>query len=219
MQLHRTVRPSRGLRALTLTDLLVVVAVTAVLFVLLFHFLAGSHVRASHSSCLNHLKQLGLACRIFSIDHDGKFPWATPDALGGSSNRTFHPNVFRHFLVMSNELSTPKILRCHQDSRRFVQTNWASLGNGNISYFLCIDANDDDGQSVLSGDRNLTGGTLSNGFLRTINSNSVLGWTAAIHVNAGNVGMADGSAQQVTSTNLTTQFFSGTQAVIRLVIP
>jgi hypothetical protein len=202
-----------------LTDLLVVAAVAAVLFGLLLYVLSKTRVKTVHSSCISQIKQLGLACRIFANDHEDKFPWATPDALGGSSNWAFHPNVFRHFLVMSNELSIPKILHCTPDSKRVLQTIWASLSNGNISYFLSIDAKEGDSQSLLSGDHNLTGGTLSNGFLRTINSNSVLGWTAAIHVNAGNVGMADGSAQQVTSTNLTTQFFSGTQTVVRLVVP
>jgi len=52
-------------------------------------------------------------------------------------------------------------------------------------------------------------------FARTDNA----GWTADIHVNAGNVGLADGSVQQMTSPGLQKQLEMQTLPVIRLAIP
>jgi hypothetical protein len=54
--------------------------------------------------CINHLKNIGLAARIYESDHDDTFP---PD-----------------FLSISNELSTPQILICPSDSQRVPADSW-----------------------------------------------------------------------------------------------
>ena len=71
----------------------------------------------------------------------------------------------------------------------------------------------------MSGDRNITGGILSNGFMRFLARTNNAGWTADIHVNAGNVGLADGSVQQMTSPGLQKQLQTQPLPVIRLAIP
>ena len=45
----------------------------------------------------------------------------------------FDKNAFMHFLVMSNELSTPKILVCPADTKQ-AALDWQGLQAGNVSY-------------------------------------------------------------------------------------
>jgi hypothetical protein len=73
------------------------------------------------------------------------------------------------------------------------------------SYFISFDADERDPNGFLSGDRNITGGSPSNGFLRVFTPKSVAGWTAELHNRAGNVGLSDGSVQQVTVQTLQNQ--------------
>src|SRR5438093_954184 len=49
-------------------------------------------------TCVDHLKQIGLAARIWANDHQERLPF--------------------NFLAMSNELSTPEMLVCPSDTAR-----------------------------------------------------------------------------------------------------
>jgi prepilin-type processing-associated H-X9-DG protein len=82
-----------------------------------------------------------------------------------------------------------------------------------------LDANETKPERLLSGDRNITGGVLSKGFLRMFNTNSTAGWTTSIHTNTGNIGLADGSVQQVTAQTLQRQLQIQSLDIIRLAIP
>jgi hypothetical protein len=65
----------------------------------------------------------------------------------------------------------------------------------------------------------IIGGTLERPNLMLVRTNRVMSWSNNLHVLAGNVGLADGSVQQVTATQLNQQFASVTNAVVRLAIP
>jgi prepilin-type processing-associated H-X9-DG protein len=57
-------------------------------------------------------------------------------------------------------------------------------------------------QRLLDGDRNITGESdPENGILKLVPGQHV-GWTQDIHVNQGNVGLADGSVQQFSNDGL-----------------
>ena len=59
---------------------------------------------AATPTCVNNLKQIGLAARIWSNDHNDTFP--------------------TDFLTMSNELIAPKILVCPDDQKHTVAPDW-----------------------------------------------------------------------------------------------
>ena len=120
---------------------------------------------------------------------------------------------------MSNELITPKILVCSQDNNRTAVPDFTKFSNANLSYFIALEADESKSQRLLSGDRNITGGTLSNGFLRTLTSNTLAGWTTDLHNKAGNVGLSDGSVTQTTEKSLQHQLQAGDLNTIRLAIP
>ena len=54
---------------------------------------------------------------------------------GGTMEFNTGADTFRHFQVMSNELSTPRILICPADTRA-ITNNFARLNNQNVSYFV-----------------------------------------------------------------------------------
>ncbi len=198
--------------------LFIVVTVAAVLAVLLPMLTRPRPKGGTRIRCTSNLKQVGLAYRLWSNDHEDQFPFASTKAES-SMAWVNSPQVFRHFQVMSNELVTPKVLVCPNDSRRTKTADFVNFANTNLSYFVGLDAHEAQPQSILSGDRNITGGTLSNGFMRRLSSNSLAGWETNLHQGSGNLGLGDGSVQQVTAQSLQRQLQAQPLPVIRVAIP
>jgi len=207
---------------MTLIEVLVVFAVIAVLTVFVFlPALDGGRARAPRIQCVNNLKQIGLAMRVWEGNHGDKYPMAVSETNGGSMEFTTGPNVWRHFQVMSNELSTPKVLMCaaETDRHRFLATNFINFGNSNISFFVGVDANESNPQMILSGDHNVTNGVPVRNGLRLLTTNQLAGWTAKMHNKVGNIALADGSVQQLSSVGLQNTIANTGLATNRLQMP
>jgi hypothetical protein len=93
------------------------------------------------------------------------------------------------------------------------------FSNSNLSYFVGLDADDAKLERLLSGDRNVTGGMLSNGFLRLLKTNTPAGWTPEMHKGVGNVALADGGVMQTIPDGLRQHLKKQGLPVIRLAIP
>ena len=111
-------------------------------------------------------------------------------------------DVFFTFIVMSNELNTPKVLICPSDVRRPAANFGLGFANSNISYFIGVNADETQPQMLLSGDRNLTNGSLSPTRLLLLATNSAPGWNHKLHHLKGNAGMSDGSVQSLDTLRL-----------------
>ena len=126
--------------------------------------------------------------------------------------------------MMSNELSTPKILLCPADTEHDAATSFSTgFSDANISYFIGLDATEGNPQALLLGDDNLAvGSTPVKPGILNLATNVPVTWTAARHKFTGNFALTDGSVQQTTSTGLTAALASSAttnQLVVRLVIP
>lgn len=68
-------------RAFTLVELLVVIAVIAILAALLLPALAGAKERARQTFCASNLRQIALAVMMFADDHEHTYPHQPEDGL------------------------------------------------------------------------------------------------------------------------------------------
>jgi prepilin-type processing-associated H-X9-DG protein len=184
-------------RGLTILEVLVVLATLLLIAGLVLPFFAKARARSPRINCVSSLKQVGLDMRMFSNDHNDKFPWAVPTAGGGSLEYATTTEVFRHFTALSNELITPKLLACSSDLERQRASAWDSFSNTNLSYFAGLDADQERPQTILSGDRNLSVTTRNIAGVMLIKTNDLLRLLPGFHRGAINLAFADGSVQQV----------------------
>jgi len=171
--------------AFTLIELLVVIAIIAILAAMLLPALAAAKRKAQKISCVNNIKQDLLAFKIWAGDNNDRYCTAVTWTSGGASEYYTHTggatpannNPGMAFMVMSNELSTPKVVGCPSDNlvgHGFYATNFSYADlDGNttaptaaamaskqnlatkISYFVNGDASDSDPQMLVMGDLNI----------------------------------------------------------------
>jgi hypothetical protein len=166
--------------------------------------------------CVNNLKQIGLATRIFATDNNDRFPSQLSTNQGGSME--YGAQAYAHFAVMSNELSTPSILVCTKDSR-LAATNFATLSDTNLSYFASLDANEFEPGMILSGHRNLTvNGRAAPPGLVSLTNGHALAWTSALHSTNSATLYADGSVMLLSGLTVATNHLT-TNLINRFAVP
>lgn len=189
------------LRGFTLGELIVVVMVVMIVGALFLHWVVDQRRPrgAVRIKCVNNLKNVGLAFRIFATDNNDQFPGALLATNEASRGSVTVVDIFRS---LSNELSTPKIIHCPSEKKRKEAENFASLSAQNISYFASLNVSESNSTAFLSGDRNMiVNGRVGSGLV-SLTTNAATGWTKELHDGQGDICMGDGSVQQFSSNRL-----------------
>ena len=220
--------------ALTRVEVVNVIVILTLLAAIFLPVLAKAKRRASKTNCTSCLKQIVIAFRLWESDNNDKYPMAVSVTNGGAMELIAAGNVAACFQVMSNELNTPRILICPQDANAILAANFGEgFNNRNVSYFVGLDAAETKPQMFLSGDDNfaISGVPVKSGLLE-LSTNTPIAWSSGRHVSpnshfwtpardrfVSNIGMADGSVQQLTTDGLQKALQQTGVATNRLVIP
>ncbi len=218
-------------RGYTLTDLLVaVVSLVVIAAVVSVVFLRRNRGRVRPVNCTNNLKQVVLSFKTWSLDNQDRYPMQVPVTNGGTMELVNSGAAWVHFMVMSNELNSPRVLSCPSDTARSgsIATMFGAAtqpgqvpftNDNNVSYFVGVDATETNLMMFLSGDRNLTNALRATRRLVNFPTNQPAGWTHQLHGLQGNVGLAEGSVQQLSTPRLRTALVETGVATNRLAVP
>ncbi len=217
--------PSRR-AGFTLIELLVVIAIIAILAGLLLPTLARAKEKGRQIQCVSQLRQVGVAMHLFAQEHGDKYPCHVPPKDGGALTR---PNAWEHFLALTNELVTPKVLLCPSDRERTAAVDFSASPGGfayvtnqnrALSYFAGTHVYYDKSQTILAGDRHISNGTgqtgacgpaqLSYGAMGFLPDQLTLfTWNPKLHRTSGNLCLADGRVIQASVRALRAQLGRG----------
>ena len=201
MTVHNSVRNT----AFTLLELLMVIVIIGILTSRLLPAIAKAKPKVYQAQCMSNLRQIGIGFEMFANEHQQTFPMSISTAYGGSKEYAAGGNAFRHFAVLSNDLTTPKLLVCSSDDRTAADT-WNTFDNSHLSFFVGIDAKPNYPNSLLAGDRNISQDSVVRSNLLQTNYSTSIGWTTNMHNNKGNVLFSGGYVSLLDTPKLQAAF-------------
>jgi prepilin-type N-terminal cleavage/methylation domain-containing protein/prepilin-type processing-associated H-X9-DG protein len=190
----------RSKAGFSFVELVVVLAVIAVVALLAGPYLKHRSKAVSRKQCVNNLKNIGLAHRIYSTDSGDAM---VPEYMLRAGADRKDIDAARVYRSLSDELSESRLLICPADKMRKMGVSFKTLTGSNISYFASLSGDETLPQAFLGGDRNWnTNGVPVGSGPVTLTTNLALSYTATMHNREGNILMGDGSVQQWTSARL-----------------
>jgi prepilin-type N-terminal cleavage/methylation domain-containing protein len=106
-------------RGFTLVELLVAIAIIAVLAALLLSALSGAKARANQTACLNNLKQINLGVRMYADDFHDTLPWVTNSTSDDGTNDSFffYKDLMKSYVGLQGAASpADKVFDCPADT-------------------------------------------------------------------------------------------------------
>jgi prepilin-type processing-associated H-X9-DG protein len=207
-------------------ELLVVVGLTVALIYIAFFLPPGASVKEPYVdrlafqriTCENNLKQIGTTYLMWANDNGSRYPFNTPISNGGwndlLSGGNAGPCCWTNYALMAGEMPSSRVLACPVDIRKPAADFGSFTNNTALSYFVGVQANEDNPKSILGGDRNLALGEVPDWTYGLSpaggNGNDVVitkpvCWSLAMHsqgnpAGAGNILFADGSVRPTISS-------------------
>lgn len=106
---RRLKAPAAGPAGFTLVELLIVMAIIAILATILFPVFASARDRARQAACSSNMKQIYLGYKMYAQDYDGKY--ALSAVMGGSSYR-YVDDVYSLPTIMSGYIKSNDVWFC-----------------------------------------------------------------------------------------------------------
>lgn len=200
---------ARHLRAFTITELVFVVLLLSVVALLVVPRYLTARAKASRISCAGRHKQVSLAHKVFANERTNpatlleNFTMQLSTNFGGTMEWGGSGNVAVHYQNMSNELGSAKILVCPDDHGRIMRSDFSTpISNSNVSYAVGLDADELQPNMILASDNHMTSSLPRKGAIIELSASNTVAWSKKLHGGAGNIALADGSVQQVTTAGL-----------------
>lgn len=182
-------------------EMVIITSVILLLFVIGVPMLLRFASNAKRITCASNLKNVGLGFQAWAKDHADLFPMQVSTNHGGSAEWTDASKVFKHFRLISNMISTPRILICPAEDKMTKKPALYfdnKMNNSNISYFIALNASNDN-NSILAGDRNIRANNAQTKSILIIDKYRSIWWTDEMHKDMGNI--LYGNSECITLTN------------------
>jgi prepilin-type N-terminal cleavage/methylation domain-containing protein len=156
----------------TLVELIVTIGILALLASLLLPVIGRAKTRAYNTVCLSQLHQLGVAARLYAMDHEGKLPAAA--SLAAQANNPAFPlpricDALSPYLSRAaNDTNNTSVLKCPSDREGFYDTDGSSYRWNTYCNNAQIDATPSGGHFVGGGRGGGGGGGLAHGVDGTV---------------------------------------------------
>jgi len=118
------------MRAFTLIELLVVIAIISIFAAILFPVFARARENARRASCMSNMKQIALACVMYTQDYDGAlFPYEyqTSTNTAGSEMKVISPYI-----------KNTQVFRCPSSAQSYATPAGSTVNcNADPTFFYC----------------------------------------------------------------------------------
>lgn len=208
----------RASAAFTRLELLCLLGAIMLMAALISPVVASNLSGSERAMCINNLRRIAVAFQVWGNDHGDRRPIRVPMAAEGTQGSPFAGNAWYNYSWLSNQLGSPKILRCPSDRFGRVATNWGNSAAGGfvnasyrgnaISYFVGTDTLVENGSAFLAGDRDVrpsaTGVSCSAGIntAASLAPQTDVYWLGELHGDIGNVLFNDGRVESLSSAGL-----------------
>lgn len=146
----------------------------------------------------------------------GTFPFQRSTNEGGTKELR---EVWPHFQVLSNELSTPRNLVC-PETKTAPAKSWWELRDLNITYFVGLTSEATLPQSLLSGDAGfLISGKPPETNLVFLTTNVDISFPQSVHRSIGQIATGDGSVGRLSAKRLKEQLRESGLATNIILLP
>lgn len=184
--------PRQRIGGSSVIEVLVIAAVLAALIGIFIRPAGLADTRRARAACMENLKNIGLAARIFAVDHDNLMPG---QVLLSRTPQPSQITIADYYRTFSNNLAGVP-LWCPSEKRSRPEPSQANVESSNTSYFASLTASMTNAASFQAGDRNLLIDALpAQSGLSIMTRDKNIAWSHEIHNGMGNILASDGSVQ------------------------